>query len=262
MDVKQQYTKLLIDNLRPAGNVLQVGFALGDAAKAIQTYHPTSHLIIEPDEELATKAKTWADQHPNIKIINAPWQEMLPTLGSFDVIFFNNYPLNSILGKDAPQPPQHDPKVQEVIDSVEEQLVEKKCRFSEESFDAFCESFDYQLINELPQFLYTILQRGNISRAQYEKALKKFNIEEFDGAPALYIKNNNNFLKQCIKDHMNKEARLSSFLLSPTSKYEDPFFIEQILTSPNLDYSEEVVTIETPNHEPINVLVNSITKII
>lgn len=262
MDIKQQYTKLLIDNLRPSGNVLQVGFALGDAGETIQTYHPISHLIIEPDEELATRAKKWAVQHPSVKIINAPWREILPTLGSFDAIFFNDYPLNSELGKEAPKPPKYVPEEQESIDSVEEQIAQTQCRFSEENFDAFCESFDYQLINELPQFLYSILQRGNISKAQYEKALKKFNLAEFDGKPAMYIKNTNNFLKHCIKDHLNKDGRLSSFLLSPTSKYEDPVFLDQILANPNLDYSEEVVEIDTPDHEPTNVLVNLITRII
>ncbi len=63
---------------------------------------------------------------------------------------------------------------------------------------------------------------------------------------------------------MKKGARFSCYLEDPTSKYEDPVFLEKIIHNPALDYSEHWVDVNVPEHCPYYredcALVITITK--
>jgi protein-L-isoaspartate O-methyltransferase len=93
MTWEQHYLEALIDHLNPAGEVLEIGFALGYSSAHIQTFLPKHHTIIEPDLEIAVKASKWAGHNPAITVIHDTWENALPRLGIFDTVFFNDIDL-------------------------------------------------------------------------------------------------------------------------------------------------------------------------
>jgi len=93
MEWEKPYMQKLIKNLNPKGNVLEIGFGLGYSANEIQKYNIKSHTIIEYDENILKKLKSWASQQKHkVIVIEGSWQEKLSTLGKFDAIFFDDTP--------------------------------------------------------------------------------------------------------------------------------------------------------------------------
>ena len=103
MEWEKPYMEASIDMLQPKGHVLEVGFGLGYSASQIMKYNPKSYTIIECDPIVIKKIKEWTKNYPNtpINIIEGRWQQDLHTLGRFDQIYFDDYPLN--LTKDTPE---------------------------------------------------------------------------------------------------------------------------------------------------------------
>ena len=93
MEWEKPYMEACIDKLKPKGDVLEIGFGMGYSATQIQKYKPKSHTIIEMDKEVIKRLKKWAKNYDNINIIEGTWQKTLNTLGKFDEIFFDDYPL-------------------------------------------------------------------------------------------------------------------------------------------------------------------------
>ena len=103
MEWEKPYMEASIDMLQPRGHVLEVGFGLGYSASQIMKYNPKSYTIIECDPIVIKKIKEWTKNYPNtpINIVEGRWQQDLHTLGRFDEIYFDDYPLN--LTKDTPE---------------------------------------------------------------------------------------------------------------------------------------------------------------
>jgi len=78
-----------IDELKPHGDVLEIGFGMGYSATHIQTYKPKSYTIIECDPVVIKKCKEWAKDYDNVIIIKSKWQDVLDDLGIYDIIFFD-----------------------------------------------------------------------------------------------------------------------------------------------------------------------------
>jgi len=78
-----------IDELKPHGDVLEIGFGFGYSATRIQTLKPTSHTIIECDPVVIEKCKEWAKDYDNVTIIESKWQDVVESLGTYDSIFFD-----------------------------------------------------------------------------------------------------------------------------------------------------------------------------
>lgn len=95
MQWEKPYMEACIDALHPTGDVLEIGFGCGYASTRIQSYCPKSHTIIEYHPLVAEKARNWAKGRPGVIIIENTWQEVLGSLGMFDAIFFDDYPLES-----------------------------------------------------------------------------------------------------------------------------------------------------------------------
>lgn len=74
------------------GDVLNIGFGLGIIDSAIQTHRPRSHTIIEahPVVHARMLADGW-DKKPGVTIHFGRWQDVVPTLGSFDAVFFDTF---------------------------------------------------------------------------------------------------------------------------------------------------------------------------
>ena len=96
MEWEKPYMEESIDILRPTGHVLEIGFGFGYSASQILKYKPRSYTVIECDLEAIEKAKLWREKYPDIKItiVEGIWQEKLHSLGIFDEIYFDDFPLN------------------------------------------------------------------------------------------------------------------------------------------------------------------------
>ena len=96
MEWEKPYMETSIDFLSPKGHVLEVGFGCGYAATQIMKYPIESYTIIECDPMVIEKIKKWREkyQHISIEIIEGTWQEKLSTLGIFDEVYFDDFPLN------------------------------------------------------------------------------------------------------------------------------------------------------------------------
>tara|TARA_R100000315_G_C5213356_1_gene127021 strand:- start:134 stop:970 length:837 start_codon:yes stop_codon:yes gene_type:complete len=98
MKWEKPYMEACIDELKPTGDVLEIGFGMAYSATQIQKYKPKSHTIIECNPTVIEKAKKWAEGYPDsdIRIVEGTWQEKTETLGVFDQIFFDDYAVEGL----------------------------------------------------------------------------------------------------------------------------------------------------------------------
>ena len=87
-DLMKAHANLVCHN---KGDILEFGFGMGISATYIQSYKPKSHTIIEIHPQIIEKAKLWALDKPNVKIIEGDWVECLNQLTKYDGIFFDTY---------------------------------------------------------------------------------------------------------------------------------------------------------------------------
>ena len=73
------------------GDILEFGFGMGISATYIQSHNPKSHTIIEIHPQVIERAKLWALDKPNVKIIEGDWFKCLNQLSKYDGIFFDTY---------------------------------------------------------------------------------------------------------------------------------------------------------------------------
>ena len=95
MEWEKPYMDRMVDELQPAGDVLEIGFGLGYSASRIQSWNPKSHTIIECHPNAIEKAEKWKSLYPDsdIRIVKGTWQETFETLGKFDEILFDDHSL-------------------------------------------------------------------------------------------------------------------------------------------------------------------------
>ena len=253
------YLETLIDHLRPVGNVLEVGFALGYAANRIQTFHPKHHTIIEPDPVIAEKAMQWIQKlssslhQPSISVINESWEKALPELGNFNAIFYDDIrPEFEVartevleVGNLALQ------QGRKLVASVKAQFPEliHTCYADGDLDQLFLEVGDGQKA-KMAKFLHELLYNGQISKGQYEKALEKYRLERVEYRPPTVAQPRQDpvlvFLQACLKNHMSKGSRFSWSAGSPNSKFESPEFFDGIITNCHVDYEEKLIPIDVP----------------
>jgi len=95
MEWEKPYMEASIDFLEPKGHILEVGFGCGYSASQILKYSIKSYTVIECDPTVIEKAKEWRkNKVVPIEIIEGTWQTILSSLGKFDEIYFDDYPLN------------------------------------------------------------------------------------------------------------------------------------------------------------------------
>jgi predicted O-methyltransferase YrrM len=97
MEWERPYMVRCIDALRIDSNsdVLEIGFGCGYSATRIQYWKPKSHTIVECAPEVLRKLRVWAADKPSVKIVEGTWQSQLASLGLFDAIFFDDFPLGN-----------------------------------------------------------------------------------------------------------------------------------------------------------------------
>jgi len=73
------------------GDILEVGFGMGISAGYIQANNINSHTIIENHPQIIEKAKAWAEDKPNVTIIEGDWYDIKDSLSTYDGIFYDTY---------------------------------------------------------------------------------------------------------------------------------------------------------------------------
>lgn len=271
MDWKKTYIYSLIDALQPAGDVLEVGFGNGWAAERIQSKKPKSHTIIEADPEIAEVAKKWAASHPNVKVIQAPWQQALAKLGKFDAIFYNDSPADGaaelIRYTSLEEAKAAGEKAKKALHAIEKELSDIAAHYTDEEIDEFYKKIGQFKMSELPRFFSALKSRGHITEKQYKNVCKKYNLNG-NAKEAMAPKASNEplsdmhlFLQKCIPNHMHKGSRFSCFSIDPQSKYQDSAFFENFISDVNLDYEEKYVPIDVPQFRTIEALVMVVKKV-
>ncbi len=71
------------------GDVLEIGFGMGISSSAVARLNPRSQTIIEAHPQIIARAQKWASGREKSQILSGKWQDILPTLGSYDGILFD-----------------------------------------------------------------------------------------------------------------------------------------------------------------------------
>lgn len=272
MEWEKPYMHACIDALKPFGDVLEIGFGLGYSAERIQSYQPKSHTIIEYHPDVAARARKWAEQYPNVTIVEDTWQNALQRLGVFDAIFFDDYPLQSEQEMQALQ--EESSQYSLMLKKGEAVLREAKetvpflteIRYSDADLDSLMREIPSQqeeIALQCARFLKELKEGGQITEAQMDGKLKVLVAEkkldaqkvgelfkkEAPKEPFALAETSDRlyrFLSECLKSHTRKGSRFSCFLSSSVSKYQDPRFMEDIIANPYLDFKEEEIVLEVP----------------
>ena len=73
------------------GDILEIGFGMGIAADYIQANDIDSHTIIEIHPQIIEKAKVWAQDKPNVTIIENDWYSVKDSLSTYDGVFYDTW---------------------------------------------------------------------------------------------------------------------------------------------------------------------------
>jgi hypothetical protein len=286
MEWERPYMEACIDALQPFGDVLEIGFGCGYSATRIQMHAPKSHTIIEYHPVVVEKARQWAKNYPNVTVIHDTWQNALPRLGQFDAIFFDDYPLQS--AEEMKKLKEKTEASSSLMQSGNKLLKEvlqlfpflHSVQYTDEELEEFACSLDLKdeaTRQRFVNFLHELEKREQIEPGQRRKILDSlqnkgflFSEEGFFSSsshPFTFEKRGDRFfefLEQCLKSHMKKDARFSCYLEDPVSKFENKDFFEKIITNPYLDYKEHLIPVEVPKHcdyySADHALVMTITK--
>ena len=73
------------------GDILEIGFGMGISANYIQANSINSHTIIENHPQIIEKLKAWAQDKPNVTIIEGDWYDVKDSLLTYDGIFYDTW---------------------------------------------------------------------------------------------------------------------------------------------------------------------------
>lgn len=225
----------LVDRLQPKGNVLQIGFSSGVIAEKIQTYHPKHHTIIEPNRAVGEKAGA----RPGWKVIIDRWEHALPKLGSFDVIFYDDFnpEREREMAKLAVVANVSVQKGKEAISRVHARFPNlTQMKYLDSDLDQLLNQFGKDKHPQLAYFLKELLRNGQISQDQYERRSSGLEVPKAVPPPDPLLA----LLQACLKNHMEKASHFACISSVSVSKFENPRFFEEIITNPDYDYEEEV----------------------
>jgi predicted O-methyltransferase YrrM len=259
MEWEKPYMQACIDELQPFGDVLEIGFGLGYSASHIQSYKPKSHTIIEYHPLIAQKARDFAKKHSHVTIIEDTWQNALKSLGVFDCIFFDDYPLESQqylekIEKESQESSLIVKQAESLIKEINQQFPNLSTqKYSDQDLDDFVKAVASEPKEQLVIFLEQLYNNQQITKQQFERLAKKHNIhltEPSEKQPFSFQGPSDRlfaFLQPCLASHMRNGSRFSCFLSDPNSKLMDHRFSE-IIANPYLDYQEKQIAIKVPDN--------------
>lgn len=270
MEWEKPYMEACIHALHPTGDVLEIGFGCGYSASAIQSYKPRSHTIIEYHPTVAQKAREWAADKEGVTIIEDTWQNCVSSLGKFDAIFFDDYPLES--EKEQNDKVKEKQKASFIVEKGKELIKKIQEKFSfietikykdEDLEEFYSEIKKRKTLNKdhfLP-FFYKLKIKEQITSEQFErvkerlveeKLIDKKTIDEFIAKkePVANYRGDRffEFFFRCLNSHMKYGGRFSCYLEHSHSRYEDDRFVKEIIENPFLDFEEHLIDVEVPKN--------------
>jgi len=256
-----QYIHTLIDTLQPHDHVLIVGFGNGEAAQRVQQFHPKHLTILDADPKIAQQAKAWAQDLDKVTVIEGTWQTILPTLSTFDTIFFNeaspDQAIQFLMRHHPEQGIALSDQIQKMLNSLEERLAQLKVSFSDQEIEDFYQQVGQFHREALPKFFQSLKTNGNITETQYTTTITKY---QLDTATPRLLTPMLAFLKLCLEHHMHPKSRFSCFLPNTVSKYEDPLFFDLVITRADVTYQEHSITLKVPPYPIEEALVMVVEK--
>ena len=73
------------------GDILEIGFGMGISAGYIQSHSINSHTIIENHPQVIEKLKIWAQDKPNVNIVEGDWYDVKNQLSTYDGVFYDTF---------------------------------------------------------------------------------------------------------------------------------------------------------------------------
>ena len=73
------------------GDILEIGFGMGISANYIQANNINSHTIVENHPQIIEKLKAWAEDKPNVIIIEGDWYNVKDLLSTYDGLFYDTF---------------------------------------------------------------------------------------------------------------------------------------------------------------------------
>ena len=92
MDWEDSIMKVSADYVcRNGGDILEIGFGMGISANYIQANDINSHTIVENHPQIIERLKMWAQDKPNVIIVEGDWYQMKNLLSTYDGVFYDTY---------------------------------------------------------------------------------------------------------------------------------------------------------------------------
>jgi len=73
------------------GDILEIGFGMGMASDYIQANSISSHTIVEIHPQILERARAWAEDKPNVTIVEGDWFEVKDSLSTYDGVFYDTW---------------------------------------------------------------------------------------------------------------------------------------------------------------------------
>jgi guanidinoacetate N-methyltransferase len=81
---------------RRGGRVLEVGFGLGISASYVMEAGCEEYCVVEAHPVIAERARQWGKAQPvPVRVIEDFWQNAVGTIGRFDGVLFDTFPMNA-----------------------------------------------------------------------------------------------------------------------------------------------------------------------
>jgi predicted O-methyltransferase YrrM len=91
-NLEERHAEVVSQN---GGHILEVGFGLGCSANKFVNSNIESYTCIEINDTIYQQALNWAQDKPNVTIINGSWEQTFPTLtNQYDGIYYSPLDLN------------------------------------------------------------------------------------------------------------------------------------------------------------------------
>lgn len=225
-----QFLEAFLREHLPLGDILEIGYS-PNRSKTIAKLQPKSHLIIE--KEHVNEAKKLAN------VLVGSWREVLEKLSSkFDLIFYDE--------EEAFETVEH--KVMKranlllnegkaLLNKIEMTFPQMKTlKYSQREIDLLLEK---TCPEKLAPFLSNLMEQGQITKDLYQAFLKKHGLEKptSKSRSDLY-----SIVDECLKNHLRANGQFFCLSSSTVSKYENAKFFENIITNPDYDYLEELLS--------------------
>lgn len=201
---------------------------------------PEKIVLFEPQEALKQLATRWLKDFSFIEIISQNLQQHLENFGPYDVIFIHALKENSIpkaLSKEEIiQAKDLLNKVQDLKKSIHNEIGDLSAiRYTDEDLENFFAEFIDHDSKNLAQFILQLESNGQITKQQKVKFLSRVQMEL---QYSFHFSWDLDSCLDCLENHLKEKGCFLGVVNQKEDFYENPDFLEKILTNSNYDFEE------------------------